>query len=90
MFFQERHKTGLFVSYDLLREDAIKKARSLNIPQVVLKLVRMGYKVYAPNGAGVGRRYAKSCQRFLTKVVEFSAVHHFSKTQLSTANLIHV
>jgi hypothetical protein len=31
-FFQERRKTGLFVSYDLLREEAIKKARSLNIP----------------------------------------------------------
>jgi len=32
-FFQERRKTGLFVSYDLLREEAFKKARSLNIPQ---------------------------------------------------------
>jgi len=32
-FFQERLKTGLFVSYDLLREEAIKKATSLNIPQ---------------------------------------------------------
>jgi hypothetical protein len=32
-FFQERHKTGLFVSYDLLREEVIKKARSLNIPR---------------------------------------------------------
>ena len=31
-FFQERRKTGLFVSYDLLREKAIK-ARSLNIPR---------------------------------------------------------
>jgi hypothetical protein len=30
-FFQERSKTGLFVSYDVLREEAIKKARSLNI-----------------------------------------------------------
>jgi len=33
VFFHERHKTGLFVSYDLLREEAIKKARSLNIPR---------------------------------------------------------
>jgi len=32
-FSQERCKTGLFVSYDLLREEAIKKATSLNIPQ---------------------------------------------------------
>jgi len=32
VFFHERCKTGLFVSYGLLREEAIKKARSLNIP----------------------------------------------------------
>jgi len=31
-FFQESRKTGLFVSYDLLCMEAIKKARSLNIP----------------------------------------------------------
>ena len=30
--FHERRKTGLFVRYVLLREEAIKKARSLNIP----------------------------------------------------------
>jgi hypothetical protein len=36
-FFQERCKTGLFVSYDLLREEAIKKARSLNIPRSCFK-----------------------------------------------------
>jgi hypothetical protein len=28
-----RRETGLFVSYDPLRKEAIKKARSLNIPQ---------------------------------------------------------
>jgi hypothetical protein len=39
MFFQERRKTGLFVSYDLLHEETIKKARSL--------------KVYVLNGAGI-------------------------------------
>jgi hypothetical protein len=32
-FFQERCKTGLFVSYDLLREEAIKKTIPLNIPR---------------------------------------------------------
>jgi hypothetical protein len=32
-FFQERRKTGLFVSYDLLCEEVIKKARVLNIPR---------------------------------------------------------
>jgi hypothetical protein len=37
MFFQESPKTGLFVSYDLLREEAIKKARSLNIPRSSFK-----------------------------------------------------
>jgi hypothetical protein len=31
-FFQERCKTGLFVSYDLLRQEAIK-ARFFNIPR---------------------------------------------------------
>jgi len=31
-FFHERCKTRLFVSYDLLHEEVIKKARSLNIP----------------------------------------------------------
>jgi hypothetical protein len=30
-FFQERRKTGMFVSYDLLRQEAIKKVTSLNI-----------------------------------------------------------
>jgi len=32
-FFCERRKTGLFVSYDLLHKEAIKKARFLNIRQ---------------------------------------------------------
>jgi hypothetical protein len=36
-FFQERRKTGLFVSYDLFLKEAIKKARSLNIPQSCFK-----------------------------------------------------
>jgi hypothetical protein len=31
-FFQERGKIGLFVSYDLLPEEVIKKATSLNTP----------------------------------------------------------
>jgi len=37
-FFRERCKTGLFVSYDLLREEAIKKATSLNIPRSHFKV----------------------------------------------------
>jgi hypothetical protein len=39
-FFHERCKTGLFMSYDLLREEAIKKARSLNIPESCFKASR--------------------------------------------------
>jgi hypothetical protein len=53
-FFQERLNTGLFVSYYLLREEVIKTARSLNIPQSCFKANKgWGHKVYAPNGAGV-------------------------------------
>ena len=37
MFFHERRKTGLFVSYVLLGEEAIKKARCLNIPRCCFK-----------------------------------------------------
>jgi hypothetical protein len=36
-FFQERRDTGLFVKYDLLREEAIKKATPLNIPRSCCK-----------------------------------------------------
>jgi hypothetical protein len=36
-FIHERCKTGLFMSYDLLREEAIKKARSLNISESCFK-----------------------------------------------------
>jgi hypothetical protein len=32
-FFQEIPKNELFVSYDLLREEAIKNAKYLNIPR---------------------------------------------------------
>jgi len=32
-FFRERRKTGLFVSYILLRKETIKKARSLKSPR---------------------------------------------------------
>jgi hypothetical protein len=39
-FFQEKRKTGLFESYDLLHEEEIKKARSLNIPRSRFKASR--------------------------------------------------
>jgi hypothetical protein len=49
----ERCKTELFVSYDLLCEEAVKKYRSLNTPQSHFKPVKDSHKVYAPNGADV-------------------------------------
>jgi len=53
-FFQGRRKTGLFVSYDLLSEEAIKKARYLNNPRSRFKASKvMDHKVHAPDGAGV-------------------------------------
>jgi hypothetical protein len=53
-FFQDRCKTGLVVSYDLLREEAIKKARSLNIPRNHFKASKgWAIRIYVPNGAGV-------------------------------------
>jgi hypothetical protein len=42
LFFQERRKAGLFVSYDLLREEAIKKARLQTFLEVILKPVKAG------------------------------------------------
>jgi hypothetical protein len=36
-FFQDRRKTGLFVNYDLLCDETLKKATSLNIPQSCFK-----------------------------------------------------
>jgi hypothetical protein len=42
-FFRERRKTGLFVSYDLLRKEAITKARFfLTYLEVVLRPVKGG------------------------------------------------
>jgi hypothetical protein len=67
-FLQERRKTGLFVSYDPLCEEAIKKARSLNILRSHFKaskgwairfMCRMGWH------CSVGRRYAKSSKNIL-------------------------
>jgi hypothetical protein len=63
MFFQERCKTGLFVSYDLLREEAIKKARSLNIPQSCLKAnKRWNIGFMRQMGLALRRRTTK-CQK---------------------------
>jgi hypothetical protein len=53
----------------------------------------MSRKVYAPNGAGIvalDDDMPNAPKRFQTKIVELSAVHHFSKIQLSTSNLIRI
>jgi len=41
-FFHERHKIGLFVSYDLIREEATKRPDLWTFLKVVLKLVKDG------------------------------------------------
>jgi hypothetical protein len=63
MFFEERRKTGLFVSYDLLREEAIKKARSLNIPRSRFKASK-GWAIRFMRRMGLAlRRRTTICQK---------------------------
>lgn len=62
-FFQERRKTGLFVSYELLREEALKKARSLNIPQSRFKASK-GWAIRFMRRMGLAlRRRTTICQK---------------------------
>jgi len=66
-FFRERRKTGLFVSYDLLRKEAIKKARSLNIPRRFR--ASKGWAVRFMRRMGLAlRRRTTICQK-LTKIL---------------------
>jgi len=68
-FFHERHKTGLFVSYDLLRKEVIKKARSLNIPRSRFKASK-GWAIRFMRRMGLAlRRRTTICQK-LTKDFE--------------------
>jgi hypothetical protein len=63
MLFQGRCKTGLFVSYDLLCEEAIKKARSLNIPQNCFKAIK-GWAIRFVCRMGLAlRRRMTICQK---------------------------
>jgi len=69
MFFQDRCKTGLFVSYDLLREKVIKKATSLNIPQSHFKASK-GWAIRFMRQMGLAlQRRTMICQK-LPKDVE--------------------
>jgi hypothetical protein len=63
-FFQDRCKTGLFVSYDLLRKEAIKKSRSLNIPRSHFKASK-GWAIRFMHRMGLAlRRRMTICQKF--------------------------
>jgi hypothetical protein len=64
-FFQERHKAGLFVSYDLLRKEVIKKARSLNIPQSRFKASKE-WAIQFMHRIGLALRHRMTiCQKLL-------------------------
>jgi hypothetical protein len=64
MFLQERCMTGLFVGYDLLREETIK-ARSLNIPRSHFKASK-GWAIMFKRRMGlVLRRRTTICQTLL-------------------------
>jgi hypothetical protein len=64
MFFQERLKIGLFVSYALLHEEAIKKARSLNILQSHFKASKVwAIRFMRRMGLALQRR-TTICQKF--------------------------
>jgi transposase-like protein len=62
-FFQERRKNGLFLSYELLREEAIKKARSLNIRKSCFKASK-GWAIRFMRRMGLAlRRRSTVCQK---------------------------
>jgi hypothetical protein len=78
MFFQERRKTGLFESYDLPREEAIKKTRSLNIPQSRFKSSK-GWAIRFMRRMGLALRCRMTICQKLPKDFEqklLSTVHH--------------
>jgi hypothetical protein len=67
--FSREHKTGLFVSYDVLREEVIKKARSLNIPRSRFKACK-GWAIRFMRQMGLALcRRTTICQK-LTKDFE--------------------
>jgi len=62
-FFHERRKTGQFVSYDVLCEEAIKKARTLNIPQSRFKGSK-GWAIRFMHRMGLALRHRTTiCQK---------------------------
>ena len=62
-FFHKRRRTGLFVSYDLLREEAIKKATSLYIPRSRFKASK-GWTIRFVRRMGLALRHRVTiCQK---------------------------
>jgi hypothetical protein len=74
--FPKRHaRMDCFFSYDLLRKEVIKKARSLIIPQSCFKASK-GWVVRFMRRMGLVLRRRMTIYQMLPKVVELSAVHH--------------
>ena len=89
MFFQERCKTGLFVSYDLLREEAIKKARSLRIPHSCFKASK-GWVIRFMRQMGLAlRRRMMICQKLPKDFEQKLLNYHWYITKLrKTGNFL--
>jgi hypothetical protein len=63
--FQDRCKNGLFVSFHLLREEAIKKARYLYIPRSCFKISKgWAIRFICPMGLALRHR-TMICQKLL-------------------------
>jgi hypothetical protein len=61
--FFKRDATGLFVSYDLLHEEAIKKTRCLNIPQSYFNASK-GWAIWFTRRMGLALRHRMTiCQK---------------------------
>jgi hypothetical protein len=73
--FQETHKTGLFVSYALLCKEAIKKARSLNIPRSRFK-ANKGCSIRCMRQMGLVLRRRMTICRKLPKYFEQKLLNH--------------
>jgi len=85
MFSEERRKTGLSVSYDLLHKEAIKKATSLNSPQSRFKASK-GWAIRFMHRMGLAlRRRTMICQKlpkdFEQKLLNYQQyITNFRKT----------
>jgi hypothetical protein len=74
-FFQERCKTGLLVSNDLLHEEAIKKATSLNIPGSRFKASK-GWAIRFMCWMGLAFRHRTTICQKLPQYLEQKLLHY--------------